>query len=172
MKAQQKKGGKTRARALSRGQMRHKLFLMKRQDRGLLHVMQRPHLKISVDFTPLLLNSARYIVPFSKLSSSMENTHVSKYNSTIRRVLSRCVEWYTGCLCKFLQHVGATAGLKMKLKLLKIPKNEKKLTRPSSFKPLIGPGTQADHGVDSAALLPGCMRNRFRPFFCSRVSGR
>jgi hypothetical protein len=62
-------------------------------------------------------------------------------------------------------------GLKIKLKLLKIPKN-KKMTRPSSFRPLIGPGTQANHGVDSAALLPGCMRNRFRPFCCSGVNRR
>jgi len=30
-----------------------------------------------------------------------------------------------GCLCKFLQHMGATTGLKMKLKLLKIPKTNK-----------------------------------------------
>jgi hypothetical protein len=30
----------------------------------------------------------------------------------------------TGCLCKFLQHVGATTGLKMKLKLLKTPKTK------------------------------------------------
>ncbi len=30
-----------------------------------------------------------------------------------------------GCLCKFLRHVGATTGLKMKLKLLKIPNSEK-----------------------------------------------
>jgi hypothetical protein len=62
-------------------------------------------------------------------------------------------------------------GFKMKLKLLKIPKT-KKLARPSSFRPPIGPGTQADHGVDSTALLPGCMWNRFRPFCCSGVSGR
>jgi hypothetical protein len=67
MKTQQKKGGKTRARALSREQMRHKLFLMKRQDKGLPHVLQRRHLKVSVDFTPLLLNSARYIVLFQNL---------------------------------------------------------------------------------------------------------
>jgi hypothetical protein len=30
-----------------------------------------------------------------------------------------------GCLCKFLRHMGATTGLKMKLKLLKIPKTKK-----------------------------------------------
>jgi hypothetical protein len=62
---------------------------------------------------------------FSKLCSSMENTRVSKYDSTSRRILSRCVEWYMGCLCKFLQHMGATTGLMMMLKLLKIPKTEK-----------------------------------------------
>ncbi len=62
---------------------------------------------------------------FFKLCSSMENTHISKYNSTSRCVLSRCVEWYMGCPCKFLQHMGATKGLKMRLNLLKIPKNEK-----------------------------------------------
>jgi hypothetical protein len=47
MKNTREKGGKTRAHAVSCGQMRHKLFLMKRQDRGLLCVMQRLHLKIS-----------------------------------------------------------------------------------------------------------------------------
>ncbi len=63
---------------------------------------------------------------FSKLCSSMENTHVSKYNSTSRCVLSRHVEWYMSCLYKFLCHVVATTGLnKMKLKLLKILKTKK-----------------------------------------------
>jgi hypothetical protein len=55
----------------------------------------------------------------------MENTHVSKYNSTSSRVLSRHIKWYMGYLCKFLRHVSATTGLKMKLKLLKIPKIKK-----------------------------------------------
>jgi hypothetical protein len=32
---------------VSRREMRHELFLMKRQDRDLLHVMQRRHLKVS-----------------------------------------------------------------------------------------------------------------------------
>jgi hypothetical protein len=44
---QEKRGGKTRARAVYHRQMRHELFLMKRQDRGLLRVMQRHHLKAS-----------------------------------------------------------------------------------------------------------------------------
>jgi hypothetical protein len=44
---QEIKGGETRAHAVSHGQMRHELFLMKRQDRGLLRVMQRRHLKVS-----------------------------------------------------------------------------------------------------------------------------
>ncbi len=43
----QEKSGKTRARAVSHGEVRHKLFLMKRQDRDLLRVMQRRHLKVS-----------------------------------------------------------------------------------------------------------------------------
>jgi hypothetical protein len=47
MKNAREKGGKIRARAVSHGQMRHKLFLMKRQDWGLLRVMQRHHLKVS-----------------------------------------------------------------------------------------------------------------------------
>jgi hypothetical protein len=81
---------------------------------------------MSVNFTPLLLNSARCISSaFSKLCSSMENIHVSKYNSTSRCILARCFKWYMGCPCKFLWHVGATTGLKMKLKLLKIPKTKK-----------------------------------------------
>jgi hypothetical protein len=46
-KAQEKRRGETRARAVSRGEMRHKLFLIKRQDRDLLCVMQRRHLKVS-----------------------------------------------------------------------------------------------------------------------------
>ncbi len=71
----------------------------------------------------------------------MENTHVSTYNSTSRSVLLRHVEWYTDCLCKFLKHMGAMTGLKMKLKLLKIPRNEKKLS--SSFRPPIGPRIMA-----------------------------
>jgi hypothetical protein len=46
-KAREKRRGKTRARAVSRGEVRHELFLMKRQDRDLLGVMQRQHLKVS-----------------------------------------------------------------------------------------------------------------------------
>ncbi len=42
-----KRRGETRARAVSRGEVRHKLFLMKRQDRDLLRDMQRRHLKVS-----------------------------------------------------------------------------------------------------------------------------
>ncbi len=47
LKMQEKRASKTRARAVSRGQMRHRLFLVKRQVRGLLHVMQARHLKVS-----------------------------------------------------------------------------------------------------------------------------
>ncbi len=46
-KAREKKRGKTRARAVSRGEVRHELFLIQRQDRDLLRVMQRRHLKVS-----------------------------------------------------------------------------------------------------------------------------
>ncbi len=46
-KAREKRRGETRARAVSRGEVRHELFLMKRQDRDLLQVMQRHHLKVS-----------------------------------------------------------------------------------------------------------------------------
>ncbi len=46
-KAREKRRGETRARAVSRGEVRHELFLMKRQDRDLLRVMQRHHLKVS-----------------------------------------------------------------------------------------------------------------------------
>ncbi len=69
-----------------------------------------------------------------------------------------------GYLCEFLRHVGATTRLKIKLKLLKIPKSEKNW-------PPIGPGTRADHGADNAAGHPGRMRNRFRSFRCSGVCG-
>jgi hypothetical protein len=44
---QEKRAGKTRAHAVSHGQMRHRLFLMKRQERGPLRFMQIHHLKIS-----------------------------------------------------------------------------------------------------------------------------
>ena len=46
-KAQEKRRGETRARAVSHEKVRHELFLMKRQDRDLLRVMQRHHLKVS-----------------------------------------------------------------------------------------------------------------------------
>ncbi len=46
-KAREKRRGETRARAVSRGEVRHELFLMKRQDKDLLRVMQRRHLKVS-----------------------------------------------------------------------------------------------------------------------------
>jgi hypothetical protein len=79
---------------------------------------------IAVDFTPLLLNSAGCIVLFQNFVV-LWKIHILKYNSTSRRVSSRRVEWYTGCLCKFLRHMGATTGLKKNLKLLKIPKTKK-----------------------------------------------
>ncbi len=47
LKTQEERAGKTRARAVSRGQMRHGVFLVKRQDRGLLRIMQTRHLKVS-----------------------------------------------------------------------------------------------------------------------------
>ncbi len=46
-KAREKRRGETRARAVSCGEVRHKLFFMKRQDRDLLRVIQRCHLKVS-----------------------------------------------------------------------------------------------------------------------------
>ncbi len=46
-KAREKRRGETRARAVSHGEMRHKLFLIKRQDRDLLRIVQRRHLKVS-----------------------------------------------------------------------------------------------------------------------------
>ena len=55
----------------------------------------------------------------------MENTHINKSNSIIRRVSTRRVEWYMGCLCKFLPQMGPTTGLKIILKLQKILKYEK-----------------------------------------------
>ncbi len=47
LKLQEERVGKIRACAVSHGQMRHRLFLMKRQERGPLRVMQTHHLKIS-----------------------------------------------------------------------------------------------------------------------------
>jgi hypothetical protein len=40
----------------------------------------------------------------------------------------------------------------------------KRLMRPQSITPLIGPGTRADHGVVSKAGHPGRMRNSAGPF--------
>jgi hypothetical protein len=61
---------------------------------------------------------------FSKLCSFMENTHVQ---NIILPADASCQDTSNdmGCLCKFLQHMGATTGLEMKLKLLKIPKTKK-----------------------------------------------
>ncbi len=47
LKMQEERAGKTRAHAVSRGLMRHGLFLVKRQDKGLLHVNQTRHLNVS-----------------------------------------------------------------------------------------------------------------------------
>ncbi len=47
LKMREERAGTTRARAVSRGQMRHGVFLVKKQDRGLLRVMQTRHLKVS-----------------------------------------------------------------------------------------------------------------------------
>jgi hypothetical protein len=44
---QDKRVGELRARTVSSGQMRQRLFLMKRQDRGLLRVMGTRYLKVS-----------------------------------------------------------------------------------------------------------------------------
>jgi hypothetical protein len=51
LKIQEERAGETRAWAVSRGQMRHRLFLVKRQDWGPLHVMQTHHLKVSKNKT-------------------------------------------------------------------------------------------------------------------------
>jgi hypothetical protein len=51
---QEERAGETRARSVSRGQMRHRLFLVKRQDRGPLRVMQTRHLKVSKSKTTWL----------------------------------------------------------------------------------------------------------------------
>ncbi len=47
LKMQDERVGKTRACAVSRGQARHRLFLVKRQDRGPLCIMHTHHLKVS-----------------------------------------------------------------------------------------------------------------------------
>ena len=100
----------------------------------------------------------------------MKSTHISKYNSTSRFVSSRRIEWYMGYLYKFLRQIGPTTGSKFTIIYEKFLK--KKLNRHLSFSPPIGPQTHANHGADSAALLPGCMRNKFWCFCCSGVSGR
>jgi hypothetical protein len=51
LKMREERAGETRAHAVSGGQMRHRLFLMKRQDRGPLRVMQTHHLKVSKNKT-------------------------------------------------------------------------------------------------------------------------
>jgi hypothetical protein len=47
LKMQEERAGKIRARDVSRGQVRHRLFLVKTRDRGPLRVMQTRHLKVS-----------------------------------------------------------------------------------------------------------------------------
>ncbi len=47
LKMQEERAGKTRARTVSHGQIRHRLFLVNRPDRGPLSVMQTRHLKVS-----------------------------------------------------------------------------------------------------------------------------
>ncbi len=47
LKMQEERASKTRARAVSREQMGHRLFVVKKQDRGPLRVMQIHHLKVS-----------------------------------------------------------------------------------------------------------------------------
>jgi hypothetical protein len=37
----------------------------------------------------------------------------------------RCVEWYMGCLCKFLRQIGAKTGSNINYYLRKMPKSEK-----------------------------------------------
>jgi hypothetical protein len=46
-KMQEERAGETRARAVSHRQIRHRLFLVKRQDKGPLRIMQTRHLKVS-----------------------------------------------------------------------------------------------------------------------------
>jgi hypothetical protein len=93
----------------------------------------------------------------------MEITYISKTNSTSRSILTKGVEWCRGCLCTLLPQMGPTTWSKIMLKLQKIPLY-KKMTRPQSITPLIGPGAQADHDTDSAAVHPGRMWNTFRSF--------
>ncbi len=47
LKMQEERAGKTRARAVSRGQVGHSLFLVKTQDRGPLRIMHTRHLKVT-----------------------------------------------------------------------------------------------------------------------------
>ena len=109
---------------------------------------------------------------FQKIAVSWK-IHISQ-----NLILSAEASWIVGCSCRvrfarvnFVQHVGPTTRLGMMLKLQKIPKYMKRLTRSQSITPPNGPRTRADHGADSAAGHPGRMRNRFRPFRCSWVRG-
>ncbi len=47
LKMQEERAGETRARDVSCGQVRHRLFLVKRQDMGPFRIMQTCHLKVS-----------------------------------------------------------------------------------------------------------------------------
>jgi hypothetical protein len=74
----------------------------------------RPHFKYTIIpiyfgkfYTPFAEFSKVHSA-FSKLCSSMENTHVSKNNSTSRRILSRRVETTYGCYDRVKDEVEVT----------------------------------------------------------------
>jgi hypothetical protein len=94
---------------------------------------------ISVPQSPNLMNSARLHKVFQNFVVPWK-IHKEKSNSIIRRVLTRRVEWYKGCLCKFLRQIDATTGSKITIIYEKCLK-KKKLNRPLSFRPPIAPGT-------------------------------
>jgi hypothetical protein len=76
---------------------------------------------MSVDFTPLLLNSARYIVLFQNFVV-LWKIHMSQF--IILPADASCQDSSNGLRVAYvyLRHVNAATGLKMKLKLLKTPK--------------------------------------------------
>jgi hypothetical protein len=69
---QEERADKTRAWAVSCRQMRHRLFLVKRRDRGPLRVMQTHHLKVSKNKTTWPNHMDK------KIQKIQENAHVAK----------------------------------------------------------------------------------------------
>jgi len=73
---------------------------------------------------PNLMNSARLHKVFQNFVVPWK-IHIYKSNYIISRISMRRVEWYYGCLCKYLPQLGPTTRLKIILKLQQFPKYDK-----------------------------------------------